>query len=454
MKIMPDRDEIARIRRDALLNRAVEAYKFFYPTVSMILNFDAFTEYGGVPNRSFLIQLTTPDIVTLTQNSDTPYGLACADMTEAGPLVLELPPGPIMGVVDDANFRFVANVGLVGEELGAGAKYLFVPPEWEGEIPDGYIVKRPITNRFLVCVRAPFPDPAKGFALIRTIRLYPLASAEDPPANVFDDVSHRSMVSNPCVVDGTLEYWNALKRAVDADVPSPEFYQAYGMLADLGIRHGRPFAPDDELREILREAAVRANEQLVVTAFADDDPDRLVWPDRRWEWVVHAEGDFGYYEKDFLHLSVRERWFYQATLETDKMFMHREGAGSIYWLGIVDADGEFLDGGRNYRLSIPGPVPATQFWSVTLYDLDTRSEINTPQFTPLLTSLRDDITPDPGGTTVLRFGPDRPEDDGRWVQTNPGSQWFAYFRVYGPTAPAFDGTWKPGDFVIDAPLAD
>lgn len=29
---------------------------------------------------------------------------------------------------------------------------------------------------------------------------------------------------------------------------------------------------------------------------------------------------------------------------------------------------------------------------------------------------------------------------------HPGSQWFAYFRIYGPGAPAFDGTWKPSDF--------
>jgi hypothetical protein len=55
--------------------------------------------------------------------------------------------------------------------------------------------------------------------------------------------------------------------------------------------------------------------------------------------VVYAEGDNGYHERDFLRLSVRERWFYQATLETPKMFMHREGAGSIHWLTNTDAAG-------------------------------------------------------------------------------------------------------------------
>lgn len=446
MKTLPPPEEIARIRRDALMSRAVEAYKFFYPTVSMVLNFEALEEYGAAANRGFLVQLTTPDIVTLTQNSDTPYGLALGDMTK-GPVVVELPPGPIMGVADDANFQLITNMGLVGAEKGEGAKYLFVPPGYDGSLPaEGYIVAHPKTNRFLLCARAPFPDPEKGKALLRTIKLYPLADASAPPENEFIDVSDRKLIANPCVVDGTFAYWEALRRALDGDVPSTNLYNAYGMLADLGLRPGVAFDPDDDLTALLTAAAVAGDEQLVVTAFANDDPRRLAWPDRRWEWIVFSDGDFGYYEKDYLHLSVRERWFYQATLETDKMFMHEEGAGSIYWMSNTDAGGAALDGGTPYTLRVPAPVPASQFWSVTLYDLDTRSEIKSPQFKPVLTSLRDELTPDEDGVITLHFGPEAPADGGPWLQTNPGSQWFAYFRIYGPGAAAFDGSWKPSDF--------
>jgi hypothetical protein len=445
MKQLPPPEEIARIRRVALLSRATEAYKFFYPTVSMVLNFEALDRYGAAANRGFLIQLTTPDIVTLTQNSDTPYGLGWGDASD-GPIVVEVPEGPMMGVIDDANFQFVTNMGLVGDEEGKGARYLLVPPGHEGELPDGYLVRHLRTNHFLICGRAPFPDPEQGLDYLRTLRVYRLADADAPPANEFTDVSDRQLVANPCTVDGTFAYWEALKRALDLDPPSPSLYNAYGMLADLGLRRDRPFDPDPDLEAVLVEAAERANEQLVVAAFADDAPERLVWPDRRWEWVVYSEGDDGYYEQDFLHLSVRERWFYQATLETSKMFMHAEGAGSIYWLANLDADGDALDGGKDYTLTVPAPVPVAQFWSVTLYDLDTRSEINTDQFKPVLTSLRDHLEPD-DGTITLRFGPTRPDDaDLPWLQTNPGSQWFAYFRLYGPGHAAFDGTWKPADF--------
>lgn len=445
MKHLPSAADTARIRHEARHARAVEAYKYFYPTVSQQLNFEALAGTGARANQGFLIQLTTPDIVTLTQNSDTPYGLAWGDLGD-GPVVVELPPGPLMGVIDDANFRFVTNMGLVGEEAGAGARYLLLPPGWQQPVPDGYLVHRLETRRFLVCVRAPDPDSARGLDLLRTLRMYPLAEVGSPPANDFQDVSDRSLVADPVVVDGTPGYWDTVKRALDADVPAPSVYVPYGLLADLGLRHDRPFAPDEETRELLAEAAAHADEQLVVAAFADTAPERLVWPDRRWEWVVWSEGDRGFEEDHFLRLSVRERWFYQATLATPKMYMQREGAGSIYWLAAVDADGAPLDGATTYRLEVPLPVPAQQFWSVTLYDLHTRSEIRTPRRRPLVTSLRDDVAGGGSAAAVLTFGPTAPDDpDAPWVETDPDRAWFAYFRIYGPGASAFDGTWKPSD---------
>jgi hypothetical protein len=50
---------------------------------------------------------------------------------------------------------------------------------------------------------------------------------------------------------------------------------------------------------------------------------------------------------------------------------------------------------------------------------------------------------------VLHFGPTAPKDDqaaARWIRTIPGSGWFAYFGIYGPDEPAFDGRWHLPDF--------
>lgn len=91
-------------------------------------------------------------------------------------------------------------------------------------------------------------------------------------------------------------------------------------------------------------------------------------------------------------------------------------------------------------------MPGKLFWSVTVYDPDTRSEIQTAQNRAALRSLFE--LKDAGGSSVdLFFGPTAPTGhEARWIQTLPDNGWFTYFRIYGPEGPASDGTWKPGDF--------
>ena len=110
-------------------------------------------------------------------------------------------------------------------------------------------------------------------------------------------------------------------------------------------------------------------------------------------------------------------------------------------------DGAYLDGGKTYKLSVPQPVPQKLFWSVTVYDSATRSQIQTDQDKAALRSLVELKNVATTGATDLYFGPTAPAGkEGQWIKTNPGNGWLVYFRLYGPDGPAFDGTWKPGDF--------
>jgi hypothetical protein len=130
------------------------------------------------------------------------------------------------------------------------------------------------------------------------------------------------------------------------------------------------------------------------------------------------------------------------------MFRRTEGAGSLYWLSNRDAGGAFLNGSKTYKLTVPQPVPANLFWSVTVYDAATRSEVQTPQDKAALRSLFELKDAAGAGSVDLYFGPKAPSSGpGRWIQTTPGRGWFAYFRIYGPKGPAFAGTWRPEDFV-------
>jgi hypothetical protein len=101
-----------------------------------------------------------------------------------------------------------------------------------------------------------------------------------------------------------------------------------------------------------------------------------------------------------------------------------------------------------YGLNIPGPVPGKLFWSVTVYDTDTRSEIVTDQNKGAIGSLTDKPQPNADGSYDVYLGPKAPPGkENQWIKTIPGKGFFVWFRVYGPEAPAFDGTWKLNDIV-------
>jgi hypothetical protein len=131
------------------------------------------------------------------------------------------------------------------------------------------------------------------------------------------------------------------------------------------------------------------------------------------------------------------------------MVLKMVGVGSQYAVAAADKDGEYLDGSKTYRLNIPADVPAKDFWSVVVYDPQTRSELQTEQPFPSKNNQRDPLEIASDGSVELYFGPTAPEGkEANWVQTVPGKGWWGILRLYGPLEPWFDQTWRPGDFEL------
>jgi hypothetical protein len=146
---------------------------------------------------------------------------------------------------------------------------------------------------------------------------------------------------------------------------------------------------------------------------------------------------------------ARQKWFYLAQIESPAMFARHPGAGSLYWLCTRDTAGAYLDGGGSHTLDVPQSAPAKLFWSITVYDARTSSEIRTSQGTAAIRSLFELADTPTDRPVRLHFGPEPPAGDavdGTWIQTLPGVGWFVYFRIYGPDGPAFDGSWQLPDF--------
>ena len=110
----------------------------------------------------------------LTANADTVYFWVNINITD-GPLVVETPPLSL-GVIDDIWFRWVTDFGLPGPDRGEGGRYLMVPPDYKGELPQsGYVVCKLRTTRATMLGRSFLEnnDPKPAVALIKkTLKVY------------------------------------------------------------------------------------------------------------------------------------------------------------------------------------------------------------------------------------------------------------------------------------------
>ena len=169
-----------------------------------------------------------------------------------------------------------------------------------------------------------------------------------------------------------------------------------------------------------------------------------VWKGKHWEkalFISDTDQDLDTHTQ----LDERASWFYEAIGVTNGMMGKIVGAGQVYLESQKDGDGNWLDGGKNYKLTVPANAPVKQFWSFTVYDNDDRCLIDTGEFPDK--SSRMDLVKNDDGSVTLYFGPELPKGapEKNWVKTVPGEGWFTYFRFYAPTQPYFDGTWQLPD---------
>src|SRR5262249_6437200 len=143
---------IERAHHDADLNRAIQAYRFFFPTVSGIAIFKGNEAVGVSPKCVYGTLATEPEHVGFTLNSDTPYGPILLDL-RGGPIVIEVPPGPLICVNLDLNQRWLGDMGVPGRTPGRAGGISSCRPAGKARFPDGYFVQHSTTYRVITGVR-------------------------------------------------------------------------------------------------------------------------------------------------------------------------------------------------------------------------------------------------------------------------------------------------------------
>jgi hypothetical protein len=441
---LPDAATVEAVYDNLDFQRAVRAFLTALPAASVAATRAGIRTFGP-DNRTLLITESLMDARTLilTANTETVYTFGWLD-TRAGPLVIEVPPH-VLGFIDDVWQRYVGDVGNAGPDGGRGGKYLICPPGWTGDPPDGHFVLRSRTYGNLLAVRAFVVGGdvrAAADHLKRHLRLYPLAEAAEPVATTFVDISGAAFNT---VHASDARLFDEVVPVVQEEPLEATDPETRGLLAAIGLRKDAPFEPDARMQRILAEAAAVGNATARALVFSTRDREAFFYPDSAWQ-MAWLGNDYQFSPGGVLDLDARALFFYVGWGITPAMAGKRVGVGSQYALAHRDAAGNYLDGGKRYRLHLPPGIPAKDFWSMLAYDPQTRSMLQTDQAHPSLSSQRSDLVVNPDTSVDVDFGPAAPVGhESNWIQTVPGKGWFAGLRLYGPLEAWFDKTWRPGE---------
>jgi hypothetical protein len=491
----PSKETVAKVYDYLDLMHGVEAFVNAYQGASVASIFKGM-ENAGIPNNTVLIfsELMDAKSLFLTANADTVYFWVNLDVTK-GPIVVETPP-LALGVIDDMWFQWVTDFGLPGPDRGEGGKYLFVPPGYKGELPgSGYFVQKLRTTRATMLGRSFLEknDPKPVVALIKkTLKIYPylpggygtsigsalagkatLARTPDDkldwaflrPEEPAKFIEGTGKVMNT-VPPNDFSYFEMINDLVQKEPVGALDPEIMGSLSAVGIVKGKPFNPDARMKKILTDAAaIGTAAARTVNWRARPAEGFAYYPNSAWTsmlWVggynfetpppeVSANGTITVNPPTGARtLNSRTAMFFYATFITPAMIMRLTDIGSQYIGAFVDSNGDYFDGAKTYKVTLPKDVPAGKFWSFTVYDNQTRSMLDTPQRYPRAGSQSyptPAAEPNADGSTTVYFAPKQPDGVklGNWVQTMPGKGWSTILRLYSPLEPFFTKEWRPSE---------
>lgn len=277
----------------------------------------------------------------------------------------------------------------------------------------------------------------------KTTKIYPLAMASDPPELDFVNIANSEINT---VHANDVSYYTEIDALVQEEPEEALDPERAGQLAALGYRKGTPFAPDRRLREILAKAAPLAAAIARALVYKPRDPAAYYYPGESTWKTAFVGGSHEFLDHHARLLDARVTFHYCATVISPAVAAKIVGAGSQYAYTAQDSTGAWLDAGKAYRLRLPPDVPVKNFWSVDIYDCQTRSLLVTDDPYPSLASLSGTVKANDDGSTDVYFGPTAPVGwESNWIRTVPGKAWFALLRLYGPLEPWFAKTWRPGE---------
>ncbi|QPM66872.1 hypothetical protein RT761_00058 [Atribacter laminatus] len=327
--------------------------------------------------------------------------------------MLETPPGTL-GVFNDAWGGYLQDIGFFGPDQGKGGKYLVLPPDYQSEIPDGYFVVPSKTYRVLSYIRAFIAEGLEAVTqyIKDQLRIYPLCQKDNPPEMEFISGSGKSFNT---IFPNDYTFYEHLHRVIDGEhigILDPE---TRGFFASIGIEKGKPFAPDDRMKQILTDAIKIANATARSIVWFPRTKGTMqgiqIYPDTDSAWqmlYVDKNVFFNGQDGQTMNYDAWAMFYYPYVGVTPAQAVGLPGRGSDYAIAYIDSEKNPFDGSKTYQLHLPPDPPVENFWDLTLYDNQTRSMLQTSQAFPTVGSQTEGLQKNDDGSYDIYFGPDPP----------------------------------------------
>ncbi|MEM1163233.1 MAG: DUF1254 domain-containing protein [Pseudomonadota bacterium] len=219
--------------------RGVDAFLKGIPAASVYMLIEGGHSLGAVEAHQVVIfdKLMDSNSLFLTGNSSTMYVMADLDLERDGPTVLQAPPGAL-GALNDAYFRYVADLGPSGADKGEGGKYLVLPPGHDGDVPEGYFVIQSPGYRIWGLMRMSVADGLEAAYqnVADNLRIYPLSAVDSPPPLELISASGKSFNTIHANNFQFYDELNAVVQKEPIDFFPPE---TRGLWASIGIAKGQ-----------------------------------------------------------------------------------------------------------------------------------------------------------------------------------------------------------------------
>ena len=305
--------------------RGIEAVNWAIPAVSMINFREAYFNLGGGFNTVYyLSQPPTPKTETLTANNQTGYATILMT-TKNGPVVLDIPPASeramIFGSAVDIWEVPVADMGPAGSDQGQGGKYLLLPPDYEGDVPEGYFTAKSTSLVNWLILRGFLKDGQPDFSsnLFRTgVRVYPLAEAAAPPKMEFLNGSKKAFNT---IHANNFEFYEELHAVLEREPIEMLDPELRGLFASIGIQKGKPFAPDARMKKLLTDAVAVGNASARTLLWYERDKSTFLYENSYWK-EGFIGGSYRYLKDKGMggrNLDARTHFYYNATVNTPAM---------------------------------------------------------------------------------------------------------------------------------------